>query len=64
MTKSVLGYTIPKSKSRQKSRPFCEHQVLKVYPADNCMFKVYYGDTRAMCKICSKLTIKITERRR
>ena len=33
-------------------------------PAGNYMFKVNTRNTRARCEICSKLTIKIPERRR
>ena len=32
-------------------------------PAGNYMFKVNNGNTRTRCEICSKLTIKIPERR-
>ena len=32
-------------------------------PAGNCMFKVNNRNTRTRCEICSKLTIKIPERR-
>ena len=32
-------------------------------PAGNYMFKVNYRNTRTRCEICSKLTIKIPERR-
>ena len=34
----------------------------KTVPAGNDMFKVNNRNTRAMCEICSKLTIKIPER--
>ena len=33
------------------------------YPAANYMFKVNHGNTRRRCEICSKLTIKTSERR-
>ena len=33
------------------------------YPAGNYMFKVNNRNTRTRCEICSKLTIKIPERR-
>ena len=33
------------------------------YPAGNYMFKVNNGNTRTRSEICSKLTIKIPERR-
>ena len=33
-------------------------------PADNYIFKVNNRNTRTKCEICSKLTIKIPERRR
>ena len=33
------------------------------YPAGNYMFKVNNRNTRTRCEICSKLTIKISERR-
>ena len=32
-------------------------------PADNYMFEVKKRNTRTRCEICSKLTIKIPERR-
>ena len=32
-------------------------------PADNYIFKVNNRNTRTKCEICSKLTIKIPERR-
>ena len=32
-------------------------------PADIYLFKVKNGDSRTICEICSKLIIKITERR-
>ena len=35
----------------------------KYIPASNYMFKVTNGNTRKRCEICSKLTIKIPERR-
>ena len=31
------------------------------YPAGNYLFKVNNGNTRLMCEICSKLTIKTPE---
>ena len=34
-----------------------------MYPAGNYMFKVNNRNTRKRCEICSKLTIKIPERR-
>ena len=34
-----------------------------IYPAGNYMFKVNNRNTRAKFEICSKLTIKIPERR-
>ena len=34
-----------------------------LYPACNYMLKVSKVNTRAMCEICSKLTIKTPERR-
>ena len=34
-----------------------------VIPAGNYMFKVKNRNTRARCEICSKLTIKTSERR-
>ena len=34
------------------------------FPAGNYMFKVNNRNTRTRCEICSKLTIKIPERRR
>ena len=34
-----------------------------ILPAGNYMFKVNNKNTRTMCEICSKLTIKIPERR-
>ena len=34
-----------------------------IFPAGNCMFKVNNRNTRTWCEICSKLTIKIPERR-
>ena len=37
--------------------------MFKQYPADNDMFKVNNRNTGARCEICSKLTIKTTERR-
>ena len=33
------------------------------YPAGNYMFKVNNRNTRRRCEICSKLTIKVSERR-
>ena len=33
------------------------------YPVNNCMFKVNNRNTRTRCEICSKLTMKTTERR-
>ena len=36
----------------------------KTFPAGNDMFKVNNRNTRTRCEICSKLTIKIPERRR
>ena len=33
-----------------------------VTPAGNYMFKVNYRNTRTRCEICSKLTIKTSER--
>ena len=35
----------------------------KIFPAGNYIFKVNNRNTRARCEICSKLTIKTTERR-
>ena len=32
-------------------------------PAGICLFKVNNGNTRLICEICSKLTIKTPERR-
>ena len=37
--------------------------VTRFYPAGNYMFKVNSRNTRTRCEICSKLTIKIPERR-
>ena len=34
-----------------------------IHPAGNYMFKVNNRNTRTMCEICSKLTIKTPERR-
>ena len=34
-----------------------------IYPAGNYMFKVNNRNSRTMCELCSKLTIKIPERR-
>ena len=31
-------------------------------PAGNYMFKVKKRNTRTICEICSKLTVKVTER--
>ena len=36
---------------------------VKLKPAENYMFKVNNRNTRTWCEICSKLTIKKTERR-
>ena len=36
---------------------------MSFYPAGNYMFKVNNRNTRARCEICSKLAIKIPERR-
>ena len=36
---------------------------MKTYPSGNYMFKVNNKNTRTKCEICSKLTIKIPERR-
>ena len=36
---------------------------LEIIPAGNYMFKVNNRNTRARCEVCSKLTIKIPERR-
>ena len=48
-------------------RPFFfklkQEDVLKFIPAGNYMFKVSNGNTRTRCKICSKLTTRIPERR-
>ena len=35
----------------------------RIYPADNCMFKVNNGSLRTGYGICSKLTIKTLEQR-
>ena len=35
----------------------------KTFPADIYLFKVNNRNTRTRCEICSKLTIKTTERR-
>ena len=35
-----------------------------MFPSGNYMFKVNNGNTRTRCELCSKLTIKIPERRR
>ena len=37
--------------------------ILACYPADNHIFIVNNSHTRTRCEICSKLTIKIPERR-
>ena len=40
------------------------YNALKIFnPAGNYMFKVNSRNTRTRCEICSKLTIKIPERR-
>ena len=39
------------------------NSVVWFYPSIIYMFKVNNGNTRTMCEICSKLTIKTTERR-
>ena len=40
------------------------YNTLKIFnPAGNYMFKVNSRNTRTRCEICSKLTIKIPERR-
>ena len=36
---------------------------MDAYPADIYLFKVKNGNTRTMCEICSKLTIKTAQRR-
>ena len=36
---------------------------MRVFPAGNYMFKFNNKNTRTRCEICSKLTIKIPERR-
>ena len=36
---------------------------VRLKPAENYMFKVNNRNTRTWCEICSKLTIKTTERR-
>ena len=42
---------------------YLEIAVNKSFPAGNYMFKVNNRNTRTRCEICSKLTIKIPERR-
>ena len=37
--------------------------ILTLYPADIYFFKINIGNTRAICKICSKLATKTPERR-
>ena len=39
------------------------HQDADMYPAKIYLFKVNNRNSRKMCKICSKLTIKTPERR-
>ena len=34
-----------------------------IYPANICLFRVNNRNTRIRCKICSKLTIRISEQR-
>ena len=40
-----------------------KQNILLVYSASNYMSKVDYRNTRAMCEMCLKVTIKTTERR-
>ena len=39
------------------------NELYKLIPVGNYMFKVNKRNTRTRCEICSKLTIKTTERR-
>ena len=47
-----------------KKRTCASDDAQGIKPADNCMFKANNKNTRTWCKICSKLTIKIRQRRR
>ena len=46
-------------RSKSECRELCS-----IFPADNYMFKVNNGNTRASSEICPKLTIKTPERRK
>ena len=50
---------------RKETRQFISsvNQVIGSYPVEKYLYKVSDGNTRAMCKICSKLTVKTPDQR-
>ena len=67
--RNMLKINLPHSDSAQNVHPKLFLGNLKViktsdYQTGNHIFKVNNRNTRTKCEICSKLTIKIPERRR
>ena len=59
---SQLNIKLPK-KEKSRILALLDNERNSSNPAGNYMFKVNNRNTRARCEICSKLTIKISERR-